>query len=570
MQRLTPILIAVLAAVALVVGWRAFFFLTDDAYIAFRYIGNSLDGHGYVWNAAPFRPVEGYTSFLWVALLDGIWRLTGTPPSVAANPISLVCAGGTLLVTAAMLARMRVLDDLTRTRNLCLGFVLVGCLTNRTFLAWTSSGLETALFNFLFVAWFYLVAFRTREDSARVWALTCLTAALICLTRPDGLLHVGATALLVLHWIVTRVRARQSEATIYLASTPLLLVPAHFMWRKSFYGEWLPNTYMAKYSSPWPESGLRYAGSFTLEYALWVLFAVLLLALARMATTGSSEKNPPARLNDWLHDTLQSPQRAAAIAVVATHIFYYTFVIGGDHFEYRVYSYLIPLLMLSMIWGLTRLELGTPSALACFVFFLACSWAIPWTHWAETRHLSRRNETLHLTKAVAPNFPSFLRWYAEPFDSMQAWLIDRSVCTRHQEHKVFQQYMARLLPTRDEGRRVDAGKNPVVSVAGVGVVGWVYPQIHVLDELGLNDFVIARNRSNTEHRQMAHDRLAPQDYLDAFRPNVFFTPERRPAIVITHRTSELTDDEIVEIERTWWSRAVLEGAHRREAATGIQ
>jgi len=150
MQRSIPILIAVLAAVALVVGGRAFLFLTDDAYIAFRYIGNSLDGHGYVWNAAPFRPVEGYTSFLWVALLDGIWRLTGTPPTVTANPISLVCAGGTLIVTAAILARMRVLDDLARTRNLCLGLVLLGCLSNRTFLAWTSSGLETASTSSLF------------------------------------------------------------------------------------------------------------------------------------------------------------------------------------------------------------------------------------------------------------------------------------------------------------------------------------------------------------------------------------------------------------------------------------
>ena len=58
-------------------GWKAFWFLTDDAYIAFRYIGNSMDGYGYVWNVPPFLPVEGYTSFLWVALLDVVWRFTG-------------------------------------------------------------------------------------------------------------------------------------------------------------------------------------------------------------------------------------------------------------------------------------------------------------------------------------------------------------------------------------------------------------------------------------------------------------------------------------------------------------
>ena len=82
--------------------------------------------------------------------------------------------------------------------------LLAGCLTNRTFLAWTSSGLETAQFNFLFIAWFYLIAFRAQEDRPSIWALACLTAALICLTRPDGLLHVGATLLLVLHWMEYR------------------------------------------------------------------------------------------------------------------------------------------------------------------------------------------------------------------------------------------------------------------------------------------------------------------------------------------------------------------------------
>lgn len=51
-------------------GWKLFWFMTDDAYIAFRYVSNSMLGLGYVWNPPPFHPVEGYTSFLWVAILD--------------------------------------------------------------------------------------------------------------------------------------------------------------------------------------------------------------------------------------------------------------------------------------------------------------------------------------------------------------------------------------------------------------------------------------------------------------------------------------------------------------------
>ncbi len=72
---LSALLVA--ATASLIWGWRLFWFLTDDAFISFRYVSNSLAGHGYVWNAPPFRPVEGYTSFLWVALLDLVWRLFG-------------------------------------------------------------------------------------------------------------------------------------------------------------------------------------------------------------------------------------------------------------------------------------------------------------------------------------------------------------------------------------------------------------------------------------------------------------------------------------------------------------
>ena len=70
-MRVAVVFAACLAAWA---GWREFLFLTDDAFIAFRYASNSLRGFGLVWNPPPFAPVEGYTSFLWVVLLWGHGR----------------------------------------------------------------------------------------------------------------------------------------------------------------------------------------------------------------------------------------------------------------------------------------------------------------------------------------------------------------------------------------------------------------------------------------------------------------------------------------------------------------
>jgi len=152
--------VLLLAGAGLYAGWRLFWFLTDDAYIAFRYISNSRLGYGYVWNAPPFKPVEGYTSFLWVALLDGVWRVTGIAPPEAANSISLAFAAGTLLLTAVLVWRMRLTPALERYRLALLALVLLGTLSNRTFLAWTSSGLETAMFNFWLTAWLFVAVGR--------------------------------------------------------------------------------------------------------------------------------------------------------------------------------------------------------------------------------------------------------------------------------------------------------------------------------------------------------------------------------------------------------------------------
>jgi hypothetical protein len=136
------------AGVLLFFGWKLFWFLTDDALIAFRYVSNSISGYGYVWNPPPFKPVEGYTSFLWVLLLDFIWRVFNIKPPEIVNYLSLGFSYLTLLAVAVFVLRLQLRPGLARLRPVWLGFVLLFILTNRTFLAWSSSGMETAMFNF--------------------------------------------------------------------------------------------------------------------------------------------------------------------------------------------------------------------------------------------------------------------------------------------------------------------------------------------------------------------------------------------------------------------------------------
>jgi arabinofuranosyltransferase len=149
LRSLARIGLAVGAAVAILWGWRELWFLTDEAYIAFRYAHNVLAGRGLAWNPPPFVPVEGHTSFSWVVLLAGTWAATGLDPPLVANVWSLLFGGAGVALGALWVSRL-VPDRLS-----VVAVFLVGVGTSRTYLTWLSSGLETALFNLVILWWLF-------------------------------------------------------------------------------------------------------------------------------------------------------------------------------------------------------------------------------------------------------------------------------------------------------------------------------------------------------------------------------------------------------------------------------
>lgn len=542
-------IISVTTVVALYFGWRLFWFLTDDAFIAFRYISNSHLGYGYVWNAPPFRPVEGYTSFLWVVLLDLVWRVTGAEPPAAANNIALLFTYLTLLLGGLMVLKLTLGERLGRYRLLFLGLIFFGAISNRTFLAWSSSGLETAMFNFFLTLWIYCCLFV--EERGRRWMFCLsLTTALLCLTRPDGLLFAGVTAALLAKafWEArATITSLSAGLRLALGATPLLIIPAHILWRYATYGTWLPNTYYAK-AIPgrwWYQSGFRYLGSFILEYALWIwllLFVAVLVVLLR-------------RLKSVRDLTQFSITNAVVCLGVVGHVLYYTIKIGGDHFEYRVFSQLILLIFITFLWGLNALRLPAKVAIPLFVLFIMCSWPVGWLHWSATHNLNLRRQTYYMTGSVAkvlkksvPWTPGFVLSYFSAFDKLQYWLIERSVCMRHQEHKIFYVYQTQILPPRSEGMSLPDKGYPVTPATSVGVVSWVLPRVNIIDTMGLNDYVVARNPDLRLPIQMAHDRKPPKGYVECFSPNMAFTPKHA---AVKPRPVELTAERIVQCEQQY-------------------
>jgi arabinofuranosyltransferase len=264
-------------------------------------------------------------------------------------------------------------------------------------------------------------------------------------------------------------------------------------------------------------------------------------------------------------------------AVIAGHFFYYTFIVGGDHFEYRVYNHLLVLLFISSVWLADRVFTRGRAAVGTMVMFVLLSYPIPWAHWHASKDLNTREETFSMIVPVADYFPWPANRYVEGFDSLQRWLIEHYVCERHQTHKVFVEYLLGRYPSREEGMAKFQPRNDVAFTFAVGVSGWVLPQTAIIDIYGLNDYVVARTpppaisgipwRATVEsmidveepkERRMAHDRVALKQYVACFKPNISGIMDKETGRLHFERdagSEPPTDAEIIACEDTWWAWA---------------
>jgi len=478
--KLVLALVWALTGVLVYFGWREFWFTCDDAFINYRYVSNTMLGRGLIWNPAPFQPVEGYTSFLWIVLLGFVWRITGVEPPDAACTISLLFGYATLLLAWKLLLRLRLPASCERYRLAFAAVALLAVATNPLFLTWLSSGFETSLFNFLLTWWAYN-ALAPRESQGNAWlGCTTFSATLAALTRPEGLLVFGATGLLLLPRV-----PRDSSDTIgrrglrrWIFAFPILGVPTHLLWRYGYYGEWLPNTYYAKHTAWWPESGWRYAYCFLIEHGGWMWCA---LALAWFLVRALPRADLLGAVRD--HRGL-----FLLILVLGVHSFFYTFAIGGDMFGYRVFSQLVLFASISFIWLASRLIPRAGPALALLILYVLVSHPMAWLISSVREDLNRR-------------FPAFVRPLIARYEESRAWLINHNVCIPSQDLLRFVDQMQEAMPTRQEGMRVSWEGRPVCAGTAVGVLGWSLPNVAIIDVFGLNDWVVARHPAPTPEQK---------------------------------------------------------------------
>jgi len=364
-----PVRVALgLTLVALLAHASHYRFLTDDAYISFRYSRNLADGHGLVFNPGQER-VEGYSNLLWVLALAGLDR-AGIPPERAANPLSLLATAGLWWVVVRFTARRR--DPASSDWWLVVPPALLAA--SRSVAVWSTGGLETRAFELLATAGILRVAdevdaLRAGRSGGRPWGAVLL--GLAGLTRPDGAL-VAACALGTGAALVALARRGPPASWLRLAVAlgwpAAAMVAAQYAFRLAYYGAWAPNTYYAKVGGVLkPAAGLEYLWAFVLEYAafLWLPFLVLAFARARRSPLGS-----------WI---------AISSAALVPHLAYVV-AIGGDHFEYRPLDVLFPWLGMLLMEG-ARAWSVTPArralATAGLAVGIAASLYLPWRSHAE-------------------------------------------------------------------------------------------------------------------------------------------------------------------------------------------
>jgi hypothetical protein len=225
--------------------------IVDDAGLTFAYARSLATGAGPVVQAgAP--AVEGFSNPTWLGLLV-VGRWTGLfdrgtwfgVPDVVLFPklVALVCCAG---IFAGFYAIARVAGAHPGRTTFVAGTITAAV---PSFVIWTTSGLENALFALLVVGLAVVLvraAVADRLVTTRAAVLCGLLAAAAALTRPDGLIYLLAFPLAVLVHTGpagARAAARTVLASLGAAALPLV---AYLVWRLVTFDRWLPNTAIAK------------------------------------------------------------------------------------------------------------------------------------------------------------------------------------------------------------------------------------------------------------------------------------------------------------------------------------
>lgn len=266
-----PMILMALAAIcalwALVRGPQA---QADDAYIVARYAQNLVEHGQLTWNLDE-KPVEGFTGYSLLFIMT-IATALHVKPLLAAVVMGIFA----WFLGARLLYECHKPLGVSPFAGAFAGALFL-CAAEQTTHA--TSGLETEIFITLTIACAFIAMKRCQDEpgSGPLWPLPILALA-IALTRPEGIVVGSAFLFGVLF------RERHSWKAWAPRVLLLFILPysALQVFRRLYFGSFLPNTYYAKtlgpdHSSVFGTSFFKHASHYVLP-ALVVCFVVFAIA----------------------------------------------------------------------------------------------------------------------------------------------------------------------------------------------------------------------------------------------------------------------------------------------------
>ncbi len=303
---------------------------SDDGYITLRYARNLADGVGPVWN--PGEHVEGYTDFLWMALIAAFHKLGADLVDA-----SLWLSYASMLAVYVLTWRIWALwaDEeggvLARPPVLAMILLLIGL--NDSLVFWGFSGLETALAAAMLSATMYAFMLESRRGR---WPLSALAVSAAAMTRPEMILIAAVTGAFTAR-AAAETRDRPSLRRLVLWCVAFFgTYGPYWIWRYRYYGHAFPNTFYAKVGSSgeFINRGMGYLQAYGMSY----LFLPFVLGAAALLAADARGIRRDAQF---------------VLAIIAAWAFAVV-VEGGDAFAHgRFIAPVVPVVYVAGISGLT-------------------------------------------------------------------------------------------------------------------------------------------------------------------------------------------------------------------------
>jgi arabinofuranosyltransferase len=461
-------------------------FITDDAYISFRYAYNFATTGALVFN--PGERVEGYTNFLWTLLL-GLLLKARLRPEVMARLLGFAFGAATLLLVYLLGRRYR--------GGRPTGWELLAPVTlpaSGVFAVWCSGGLETQMFTALCLGGVTAyVGERAAQRRGRGLWLSGFLLALASMTRPEGLLFFGLVALhRLLANLLGERRLRPTAGELGLLLGFAIPFGAFFAWRTLYYGYPLPNTFYVKAQGGSSASALRWGVPYLKDFVedAWlypVLPLALLLPLLRPRTTAA----PPTPAPGGAPGGVRPRFFLSLLSLLVVPYVAYVVAVGGDFMAMgRFFVPVLPYLFLVSQEALRELVERGPR--------------LEPDAWRPARMLPVAALLLSLLVVNAVRLHresqklSYRRWGLDTIAYLQKFADDRIRIGT---------WMRRNLP-----------RETYLAVGGAGAIVYA-SRLRALDTFGLNDLYIAHQAPAAGDRP-GHTKFAPEPYLLERKPDL--------------------------------------------------